>query len=170
VTRSVTAVALLVALAAPAAHAARKPLPAYVTRTEAQIGSYRAILTSLDRVLRERPVTNVDPTVEKLNAIAGRFDRLDARWVAARAPKGLLLRHRGMGRAFRLQAQAWRLYAAALFTRHQDEIDAASVRLDALLRSAAYLQKRWAAALQGALIRAELRVSKWLHGMAKTGP
>src|SRR5262245_13990649 len=164
--RTLAAAALLVALAAPVAHAARKPLPVYVTRIEPQIGSYRAILTSLDNVLNERPVTNVDATVEELNMVAGRFERLVARWLPVRAPAGLILRHRGMGRSFGLQAHAWRLYASALFTRHQDEIDAASVRVGGLLRSAAYLQKRWAAALQGALIRAGLSVPRWLHGMA----
>jgi hypothetical protein len=161
---------VLVALGAPAADSARKPLPTYLTRIEVQVGAYRAILRSLDKVLREPPVTNVDPMVDELNAIAERLDRVGARWAGIRAPQNLVARHRDMRRALGLQAQAWRLYAAALFTRHRDEIEAASERVDALIRSAAYLQKRWAAALQGALIRAELRVPRWLRGMATTGP
>jgi hypothetical protein len=113
-------------------------------------------------------MVNVDPKVEKLYQVADRFDAIAARWEALHAPTGLKLRHRGMGRALELQAQGWRIYAAGLFTRHDEELHAALVKLGAILRSAAYLQKRWAAALRGALIRAEFHVPKWLQQMASS--
>lgn len=132
------------------------------------IASYRTLLRRLDSVLSERPMVNVDPKVEKLYQVANRFDAIAARWEALQAPTGLKLRHRGMGRALQLQAQGWRIYAAGLFTRHDEALHAALVKLGAMLRSAAYLQKRWAAALRGALIRAELRVPNWLDQMASS--
>lgn len=165
-TRSLAAIALLVALVAPVAYASQHPLPAYMARIRPQIDSYRRVSTTLGNLLSELPITNVDPLVEKLDRVADRFDRLAGRWLGIRAPKGLRLRHRGMGRAFVLIGDAIRIHAAALFTRHLDEMQAAAPKVEARLRSAAYLQKRWAAALQGALIRAGLRVPRWLHGMA----
>ena len=164
--RLVTALVLLAAFVAPAADAIPTPLSIYMTRIVPQIDSYRTIAKTFGKLLDEPPVTNVDPLVEKLNRIADRFDRLKARWLAIKAPKGLGMRHRGMGRAFALVADAIRIHAAALFTRHPEEISAAAPKVNARLRSAAYLQKRWAAALQGALVRAHLKVPTWLHGMA----
>jgi len=113
-------------------------------------------------------MVNVDPKVEKLYQLADRFDAIAARWEGLQAPTGLKLRHRGMGRALQLQAQGWRIYAAGLFTRHDEALHAALVKLGAMLRSAAYLQKRWAAALRGAFIRAQLRVPNWLDQMASS--
>jgi hypothetical protein len=160
-------VAVLGALAVPAAFASTHPLQVYMARIGPRIDSYRAVSVALGKLLRERPVVNVDPFVERLNGIADRFARLGSRWRAITPPKGLTVRHRGMGRAFELQAQAWRIYAAAVFTRHQDELEAAGPKVNARLRSAAYLQRRWAAALRGGLIRADLSVPRWLRGMAK---
>lgn len=168
--RVLVAITLLAALAAPAAHASPQPLRDYMLRIGPAIDSYRAISVSLDRLLSEPPVTNVDPLVDKLYRIADRFDRLGARWVVIGAPKGLKVRHRAMGRAFDILARGWRVYAAGLFTRHLEDLQAASEQLRAMLGSASYLQHRWAAALQGALIRAGLRVPKWLHGMASSPP
>ena len=139
-------------------------------RVAPQIDSYRALLRGIDKLLSEPPVTNVDPVVEKLRAIADRFDRLDARWLGISAPRGLVVRHRGMGRVFEIDAEAWRMYAAALFTRHLDEIQAATATLATMLRSAAYLQHRWEAALRGALMRADMRIPKWLEGLAAQVP
>jgi hypothetical protein len=124
----------------------------------------------LEALLTAQPQVNVDPLVEKLTGVADRFEDLDARWQTIDAPRGLRARHRGLGRAFVLIAQADRIYAAALYTRHPDEIAAASPKVRARFRSAAYFQYRWAAALQGALRRADLDVPGWLHGMAALKP
>ena len=113
---------------------------------------------------------NIDPVVERYYLVAERFEDLDVKWAAINAPQVLRSRHRGMGRVFVLFADAERIHAAALMTRHVDEIRAAGPKVAARIRSAAYLQKRWAAALQGALMRADMRVPKWLHGMATLGP
>ena len=137
----------------------------YLDHVSPRITAYRAVLKRLDDILSETPIVNVDPKVEKLNRIADSFEVLAARWHAIEPPKGLKVRHRGMGRVFELHAQGWRIYAAALFTRHLEEMQIATKRLGARLRSAAYLQKRWAAALRGALVRAGTPVPKWLHRM-----
>jgi hypothetical protein len=168
--RSLAALLVLAAVAVPAAYAKPHPLRAYIDRVAPPIASYRALLLNVDTLLSEPPVTNVDPLVEKLRAIADRFDRLDARWLGISAPRGLVVRHRGMGRGFEIQAEAWRMYAAALFTRQLDEIQAATATLAAMLRSAAYLQHRWEAALRGALVRAGMRVPQWLEDLAARVP
>jgi hypothetical protein len=72
-----------------------------------------------------------------------------------------------MSRVFELFAEAIRIQAAALFTRHPEEVLAAQGRIEPFFRSAAYLQQRWARALRGALIRADMNVPPWLQGMAK---
>jgi hypothetical protein len=118
----------------------------------------------------ETPHVNVDPLVERMYRLADGFEDLNARWSAIDAPEGLSARHRGMGRVYVLFAEALRIHAAALFTRHPDELLAARPKIEARFRSAAYLQYRWAAALQGALRRADLRVPGWLHGMAALRP
>jgi hypothetical protein len=141
-------------------------LQRYFAATSAQITSYRALASRLDSILSEQPMVNVDPKVEKLYKIADRFEDLAARWHRIAATNGLRTRHSGMGRVFEIEARGWRIYAAALFTRHLDELHAATTQLGSMLRSAAYLQRRWAAALQGALFRADLSVPRWLHRMA----
>jgi hypothetical protein len=141
-------------------------LQRYFAATSAQITSYRALASRLDSILSEQPMVNVDPKVEKLYKIADRFEDLAARWHRIAATNGLRTRHTGMGRVFEIEARGWRIYAAALFTRHLDELHAATTQLGSMLRSAAYLQRRWAAALRGALIRADLSVPRWLHRMA----
>lgn len=171
--RVLIAVSLLAVLAVPPAEAKPNPrqtLQRYMTRIGPEIQSYRSIQVRLTKLFAAMPISNVDPLVEKLHGIADRFGALTGRWQSIRAPKGLRLRHDGMGRAFDLYEQSIRIYAAALFTRHLDEIRAASIRLHDYLLSVAYLQKRWSAALRGALVRAEIRVPKWLDQMAKTEP
>jgi hypothetical protein len=145
-------------------------LERYVVAVNAHIPAYRELLRRLEGLLTARPQVNVDPLVAKLIRVADRFEDLDARWETIDAPRGLRVRHRGLGRAFVVIAEANRIYAAALYTRHPDQIAAASPKIEARFRSAAYLQYRWAAALQGALRRADLRVPGWLHGMAALRP
>ena len=150
---------------------ARHPvLERYFTKVDAEVRSYRALLKEFDRLFREQPQVNVDPFVETLYRLADRFEDLTSRWSDISAPRGLRVRHRGMGHAFELFSEGIRIHAAAVFTRHAEEIVAALARIEPRLRSAAYLQEHWAAALWGALIRAETRVPKWLHGMATLGP
>jgi hypothetical protein len=141
-------------------------LQRYFEAVSVRIADYRAVLKRLDHILSEQPMVNVDPTVEKLYRVADQFDRLGSRWHPIEAPKGLKIRHRGMAHVFELLAEGWRIYAAGLFTRHADELHAAITRLGGKLRSADYLQKRWAAALRGSLIRSDIPVPKWLYGMA----
>jgi hypothetical protein len=165
--RVVLACFLLAVLSVPVAMAGQRDrLEAYTANVVPQIAVYRSVLRRLEKLLSERPVTNVDPLVEKLYGLTDQFDRLAGRWASIAAPRGLRVRHAGMGRVFELFGEAFRINAAAIFTRHPDEILAAGPKVEARLRSAAYLQKRWAAALQGALIRAHLAVPKWLHAMA----
>jgi hypothetical protein len=171
--RVLVAVSLLVVLAVPPAEAKPSPrqtLQRYTTRVGPEIQSYRSILMRFAKLLAAKPISNVDPLVAKLYGVADRFGALKGRWQSIRAPKGLRLRHDGMGRAFDLYERSIRIYAAALFTRHLDEIRAASIRLHDYLRSVAYLQKRWSAALRGALVRAEMKVPRWLDQMAKIEP
>jgi hypothetical protein len=161
---------LLAAVAVDAAGAKPAPrLHAYLTKVSVEVRHYQVLEVQLGEVLAEPPMTNVDPVVDELNALANEFGRMGRRWYRIVPRHGLIVRHRRMGRAFELQQDAWSTYAAALYTRHVDEIDAASEHMQGLLRSAAYLQKRWAAALQGALIGAEITVPHWLHAMA-AGP
>lgn len=166
------AIGVGVVLLATASGAAAKPparatvLERYVVKVDGQVGVFESLLRRLEGLLTATPHVNVDPLVEKLDRLAGRFDELEARWGHVSAPQGLRLRHRGMGRVVALYAEAIRIYAAALFTRHPDEFHAALPKVEARLRSAAYLQHRWAAALRGALIRAALPVPKWLRRLA----
>lgn len=165
--KSVGILIVVAAVAAPTGFAKPpSPVKAYLVNVTPQIGVYHSIGARLDKILSELPMTNVDPKVEKLNKVCDSFEALALGWNKIEAPKGLKARHRGMGRVFEIQAQGWRIYAAALFTRHTDEIQAALSHLREMLRSAAYLQHRWSAALQGALIRAGIRVPGWLHSMA----
>ena len=167
--RRVVIAILALAIAAPATCAAAPgghALKRYVMRVQGQIGTYRKLLHRVEALVAEEEHVNVDPVVDQFNELSDKFEDLAARWQAVNAPHGLRLRHRGMGRVFVLFADAYRIHAAALFTRHTDEILAARPKVEAKLRSAAYLQQRWAAALQGALIRAKLRVPGWLHRMA----
>ena len=168
-------IAVLVAvglLAAPAGTLAKSPtaltpLKRYLVRAEPRIDVYRGLLRRLERLLSEEPRVNVDPLVEKLRRLADRFEDSEVRWQAVNAPRGLRIRHRGMGRVFVLFADAIRIYADAVYTRHPDEIAAARPKVASRLASATYLQKRWARALRGALVRAQLRVPVWLNQMAK---
>jgi hypothetical protein len=169
--RMLVALSLLAVLVPPAAMARpHHSLHVYMNRVQPRIDEYVAIAVRLGKLLSARPVTNVDPLVERLYGVANRFEGLEGKWQALPAPKGLRLRHRGMGRVFALYAEAIRIHAAAIFTRHPDEIVAAAPKVEARFRSVAYLQRRWAAALRGALIRADLRVPRWLHRMATIGP
>ena len=158
----------LSATALPAA--APAPLKRYLVKIDGQIRAYRGLLRRLDALLSERPRVNVDPLVEKLNRLTDGFEDLEGRWQTIAAPRRLGVRHRGMGRVFVLFAEAYRIHAAAVFTRNPDEILSAAPRVHARLRSAAYLQQRWAAALRGALIRAGTKAPAWLHGMSTHGP
>lgn len=142
----------------------------YFARIDAQIDTYRRLLKRFERLYTAIPQVNVDPFVESLYRLADAFEDLDGRWGAIDAPAGLRARHRGMGRVYTLFGEAIRIHAAAVFTRHPDEILAARPKVEARFRSAAYLQYRWAAALQGALRRADLKVPGWLHGMAALKP
>jgi hypothetical protein len=160
------------ALIAAAGAAAKSGLPdpalhGYVAKVDGQIRSYGGLLRRFEQLYAEPPHVNVDPFVEDLYGLADRFERLSARWSDIRAPGGLRLRHHGMGRVFELFAEAIRLQAAAIFTRHPEEVLAAQGRIEPFFRSATYLQQRWAHALRGALIRADMNVPSWLHGMAK---
>ena len=141
-------------------------LRSYIAEIRPEIGSYKAAALRLSKLLGSEPLTNVDPLVDDLGRVAGRFDGLRRTWLPVNSPRGLRLRHLGMARVFELFADATRIYAAAVFTRHLEEIQAAGPKLSARLRSAAYLQKRWAAALRGALIGANLVVPRWLLQMA----
>jgi hypothetical protein len=146
------------------------PLKRYVVKIDDHVRAYRGLLRRSEALLSEQPRVNVDPLVEKLNRLADSFEDLEAAWQTVEAPRRLGARHRGMGRVFVLFADAYRIHAAAVFTRKPDELAASGPKVHARLRSAAYLQKRWAAALHGALIRAGINAPKWLHGMATQGP
>lgn len=147
----------------PERHAA---LHHYLVEATSQIGVYRGLLRRLEKLLSDEPHVNVDPLVDDLYRLADRFDDLSFAWARIPVPRGLRLRHRGMGRVFVLFGEANRIHAAALYTRHPEEIAAAQPQAAARYKSAAYLQRRWAVALQGALIRADIRVPAWMHGMA----
>lgn len=166
-------VAVTVAMlgATPAALAMPGPprhpaLKRYVAKVAPQIGIYRALAGRAGDLLSEQPRINVDPFVEELRRISTGFDRLRIRWRKIAAPRGLKVRHRGMGKAFMLLARALRTWADAVFTRQVDEMARALDRVTEMTRSAAYLQRRWAAALRGALRRARLRVPVWVRELA----
>jgi hypothetical protein len=164
----VTAAALALVPSAAAARSSSHPvLERYFARVSVQIHSYRTLFRGLDALLRRPPLTNVDPLVEKLNRYADRFDALRSPWASIAAPHGLRLRHEGMGRAFRLFRDALWIEAAALFTRHREELAAAQPKVLARLLTVGYLQRRWAGALRGALTRAEIRVPLWLGRLAQ---
>jgi hypothetical protein len=162
------AVALIAAAGAAAKSSLEhQALKGYVTKVDGQIRSYGRLLRRFEQLYAEPPHVDVDPFVENLYGLADRFENLTARWSVIHAPSGLRVRHRGMGQVFELFAEAFRLQAAAVFTRHLEEVLAAQGRIEPFFRSAAYLQQRWARALRGALIRADMNVPSWLHGMAK---
>lgn len=170
-----TAVALAsLAVMAPAgaiaSPSAAHPVARYFAKVDVQVRSYRALLDRFERLSSEPPHVNVDPLVENLYRLADRFEDINARWDHITSPRGLRARHRGMGRVFTLFAEALRVHAAAVFTRHPDEILAAIPKVEARFKCASYLQYRWAAALQGALIRAGRPVPKWLRDMAALRP
>jgi hypothetical protein len=163
-------IGMLVLLASGVATAQAVPHAAlrhYRAQAVSVVGAaYRHLLKRFDALAAREGEVNVDPVVDAYRALADSFDVLDAGWARVHAPKGLRTRHRGMGRVFALFASAIRIHADALFTRHPEEIAAARPKVEARLRSAAYLQYRWAAALRGALVRAALRVPVWLAQMA----
>lgn len=164
--RALIVMIVLVGVAAPETGAAlRGDLRPYMVEIRPEIGSYKAVALRLSKLLTSQLLTNVDPLVDDLGRVALRFDGLRRTWLSVTSPRGLRLRHLGMARVFELFADATRIYAAAVSTRHPEEIQAAGPKLSARLRSAAYLQKRWAAALRGALIRANLPVPDWLVQM-----
>lgn len=139
-----------------------------------QIKVYIALGKRATDVLSQEPSEDVGPLVEGLSDISARFDRLAARWNTIKAPPGLGLRHRGMGGVFHLYARfftafadGWRQFAESGDRSVFTEIMA---RTDGMARSATYLQKRWAVALSGALIRASLPVPHWLDQMSKLVP
>ena len=139
-----------------------------------QIRGYMAVAKRADDAFDLVPADDVSPLVEGLSDVAIRFDRLATKWSVIKAPPGLGLKHRGMGGAFRLQARAfaawadgWRQFGD---TNDVAVLTAANDHASGLLHSAAYLQKRWAAALSGALIRAYLPVPHWLEQMSMLVP
>jgi hypothetical protein len=140
-------------------------LRAYVASIAPEIQAYRKLHKRADRLFSEPPQANVDPWVYAVIALADRVDDLGWRWGQMKAP-GLRIRHRDMANAFALEARAFRVVALGFFTRHPEEIEAAQERAKPLLHRAAALQKRWAAALWGALVRAGIRIPAWLDGMA----
>ncbi len=165
---------LILSSAAVPAQAAAKPrhggLQSYAAEVVTQIRAYRALGKRADAALTSEPTEDVGPFVEKLSAVAGAFDRLATRWNAIKAPPGFGLKHRGMGGAFRLQARAFAVWADAWcqYGGNHDLalLTAAQERATGLIRSAAYLQKRWAVAFRGALMRAYAPVPAWLENMA----
>jgi len=164
------AVGIVLCVCPPAALSASGPghpgLERYVAKVTPKIRTYRSLSLRAGTLLRQQPVVNVDPFVERLRDISDRFDRLRARWAMVTAPHGLKVRHRGMGRAFGLLSRALRIWADAVFTRQVDEQARALERVKEITRSVAYLQRRWAAALRGALRMAHLTVPAWLRAMA----
>jgi hypothetical protein len=170
----IAAAGIVLSVCSPAALSAPRSghpgLERYVAKIEPKIRTYRSLSLRAGALLREQPVVNVDPFVERLRDISDRFDRLRARWSRVTAPHGLKVRHRGMGRAFALLSRALRIWADAVFTRQVDELAVALDRVKEITRSVAYLQRRWAAALRGALRRAQLSVPAWLRAMARDGP
>ena len=164
---------LALAVTAPttcAAAADGLALKRYVVQVKERVGTYQRLLRRAEALVAEEAHVNIDPVVEQLNTLADQFESLAATWKVTKAPSGLKVRHRGMGRVFILFADGYRIHAAALFTRQPDAILVARPKVEARLRSAAYLQQRWAAALQGALIRAGIPVPVWLAGMSTRNP
>ena len=146
----------------------------YVRKVTPVIQAYRSVAKRAGNLLSEQPTEDVGPLVDGLARISSDFERLNARWNTIKAPPGLGLKHRGMGGAFPLQsryfaavAEAWQQFQQSgdVVLLH-DAIDKAG----GLLHSAAHLQKRWAAALSGALIRAYVPVPRWLEQMATIVP
>lgn len=149
-------------------------LRAYMSRIAPQIKTYKSIAKQADDVLSAEPSDDVQPFVDGLSEVSDRFDRLASRWNAIKAPPGLVVKHRGMGGAFRLQAQSFGVWAEAWEQYGQTHdltiLSDANEHVAGFLHSAAYLQKRWAAALRGALTRASIPVPTWLEHMATTKP
>jgi hypothetical protein len=162
--------ALLGAVVEPAGQASpgrqHAGLERYLAKVAPAIRSYRLLGKRVEAAVSRPPISNVDPLVESLQGFANGFDRLAGRWSRIASPRVLEARHRDLGTAFALESQAFRLQADALSTRDPDLIVAQREHLGGLFRSAAYLQKRWAAALRGALRRARLPIRPWLRGMA----
>jgi hypothetical protein len=137
-----------------------------MTRVTPAVRSYRLLLERLDALVSQAPIGNVDPFVEALFDVRADLGRLARRWSGLPAPRNLRARHTDMRTAIALESHGFALWANALSTRDPEVIDAETEHLHGFLRSAAYLQKRWAAALRGALRRANLTVPRWLQGMA----
>lgn len=169
--RCLLAVVLLGVLPSPvAAETGRNTaIKLYVWKVAPAIQSYRSVAGRAEDVLSTQPSEDLEPLVDGLSDVSTRFDRLAIRWKALKAPPGLGLKHRGMGGAFRLQAQAFSLWADAWNQVRQTQdleiLVAVNEHAAGLLHSASYLQRRWAAALSGALIRAYLPVPRWLRQM-----
>jgi hypothetical protein len=172
--RAALAAALLTVVLAPVATpSSERPteqptgrLQSYFATITPAVRSYRLLLGRIESAVSQPPISNVDPLVEKFNGFARDFDSLAERWGRLTSARGLHARHRDMGNAFSLEAKAFAVEATAIATRDPDVIVGVSDHVEGLFRSAAYLQKRWAAALRGALRRARLPVPVWLRGMA----
>jgi hypothetical protein len=169
--RCLLAVVLLAVVPAPAsAEPGHKVLKHYVREVAPVIQSYRSVAGRAEEVLSTEPSEDLEPLVEGLSDVSVRFDRLAKRWQGIKAPPGLGLKHRGMGGAFHLQAQAFLLWANAWNQVAQggdlETLVGVNEHAAGLLHHASYLQRRWAAALSGALVRAYLPVPRWLEQMA----
>lgn len=165
----IPALCLLATLAAPAAHAKPEPrhasLQRYMTKIVPRIRSYHRLLKDVDKLFR-KPIAHSEPFVEGLIRLADGSDQLRERWSRIAPPRNLSARHRDMSAVFKLESRAFRTLAQARPTEDPELMGVESDHVDGLLRSAAYLQKRWAAALRGALRRARLPVPPWLRRMA----
>lgn len=151
-----------------------RPLRSYMAKVNPQIKTYFALGKRATEVLSQDPSEDVGRLVDGLSDVSARFDRLAARWDTIKAPPGLGLKHRGMGGAFRLEsrffaafADAWSQFAASGDPAVLTDL---TTRTDGMARSAVYLQRRWAGALEGALVRASLAVPRWLEQMATLKP
>lgn len=164
-------VVAVVALVAPTA-ALAKPSPGsvtvqrYMAQIEPKIRTYRLVAERADALFSVEPVGDVVPSVEGFRTLAADLEALAQRWGRLVVPRGLSSRHRGMRRVFLLESRAFAVWAEAWSLRGPTAITAADAQLHGLFETAAYLQRRWATALRGALLRAQLAVPTWLDGMA----
>jgi hypothetical protein len=170
--RCLLAIVALSILASPALAdtSGNAGLRAYMRKVTRVIHTYRSVAKRGGKLLSQQPADDVGLLVDGLTRISSDFEGLNSRWNALKAPPGLGLKHRGVGGAFRLQAEAFALLAEAWeeFGTTQDgsALAAGTQHAGGLFHSAAYLQKRWAIALTGALIRAGIPAPAWLTGMA----
>jgi hypothetical protein len=157
---------VLSSVATPSSGPPASRLQPYVATITPAIRSYRQLLNRVESALAQPPTSNVEPLVEKFNGFADDLNALAEDWNRFGSPRRLHARHWDMGNAFSLEAKAFAVEAAAIATRNPEVIVGARDHVEGLFRSAAYFQKRWAAALRGALRRADLPVPVWLRGMA----